>query len=231
MAQGANLLPGLPHLDEALGRGWGDAGAPGKSGAPPAENNGNTATESAAASPDIPVSGVDRLFTAPGPGETPGSVPATVIVVDRDAGFVTGGGWSTSPEGAHHIDNSTGARLNLGFSSKYQGTDGGPRGQIELQYHGQDRFNFHSTSQDWLLVFSEAAQVKGSGTIDGAGDYGFLLSAIDSPSRGQDASDLFRVKIWEKSSGTVIYDTQPGDPESAKPTTALGGGNISIHAR
>ena len=59
-----------------------------------------------------------------------------------------------------------------------------------------------------------------------AGVYGFLLSAIDG------SPDKFRIKIWEKTSGTLIYDTLPvGAADDADPSTTLGGGSIVVHTK
>ena len=41
--------------------------------------------------------------------------------------------------------------------------------------------------------------------------------------------DLFRIKIWDKDTGLVVYDNQMGDEENADPVTAIGGGSIVIH--
>src|SRR5262249_10640893 len=63
--------------------------------------------------------------------------------------------------------------------------------------------------------------------INGAGNYGFLVTARDGGGQG---SDLFRIKIWDRNNNNaVVYDTQPGAPTSAAPTTALGGGRIQVH--
>ena len=69
----------------------------------------------------------------------------------------------------------------------------------------------------------QRAQVKGSGTINGTGSYGFLLTAVDG------SNDTFRIKIWDKSSNAVVYDNQVGGADDAEPTTTLGGGQIVIH--
>ncbi len=41
--------------------------------------------------------------------------------------------------------------------------------------------------------------------------------------------DKFRIKIWNKATGEVIYDNQPGAPDMADPTTVIQGGSIVIH--
>ncbi|MCZ7570216.1 MAG: hypothetical protein M5U01_16745 [Ardenticatenaceae bacterium] len=79
---------------------------------------------------------------------------------------------------------------------------------------------------------SARAQYKGSGTINGAGDFGFMLTAIDGQIKGGGGSDKFRIKIWDKNNeDTIVYDNQMGADDGADPTTVIGGGGIVIHAR
>ncbi|MBO0700409.1 MAG: hypothetical protein J2P46_18575, partial [Zavarzinella sp.] len=78
------------------------------------------------------------------------------------------------------------------------------------------------------VVGGPKAQYKGVGTINGAGDYGFLLTAIDGQRPGGGGADKFRIKIWDRSTGLVIYDNQLGATDTSDPTTSLGGGSIQI---
>jgi hypothetical protein len=90
--------------------------------------------------------------------------------------------------------------------------------------------NFHSTAYEWLVVAGARAQYKGTGTINGAGNYGFLLTAIDGDMPGGGGGDKFRIKIWDKSrNDALVYDNQLNAPDDATPTTSLGGGSIVIH--
>jgi hypothetical protein len=75
------------------------------------------------------------------------------------------------------------------------------------------------------------AQYKGSGTINGSGDYGFMLTAIDGDNLSPKTVDKFRMKIWSKATGVVVYDNQitTDVSDTANPTTAIAGGNIVIH--
>ena len=41
--------------------------------------------------------------------------------------------------------------------------------------------------------------------------------------------DHFRLKIWDRATGVVVYDNQLGAPDDADPSTAIGGGSIVIH--
>ena len=77
------------------------------------------------------------------------------------------------------------------------------------------------------MVTLSRAQYKGRGTINGGGDYGFLLTAIDGQSTG--GSDRFRIKIWDRLTGVVVYDNQMDADETSDAATALGGGSIVIH--
>ena len=79
------------------------------------------------------------------------------------------------------------------------------------------------------MVGGARAQFKGSGTINGSGDYGFLLTAIDGQVQGGGGVDKFRIKILNKGDGGVIYDNQMGKSDTGDDATELGGGSIVIH--
>jgi probable HAF family extracellular repeat protein len=150
-----------------------------------------------------------------------------VVVYDPTGGFVTGGGWINSPPGAYTADPSLVGRANFGFVSRYQKGANVPTGDTEFQFETAD-FSFSSTSYDWLVIAGASAKYKGSGTINGAGDFAFMLTAVDRTLIGRDGVDRFRIKIWDKSTGQVIYDNQPGADDSSDPP-AIGGGSIVIH--
>jgi hypothetical protein len=152
-----------------------------------------------------------------------------VVIYDPSAGFVTGGGWITSPPGAYAANPSLTGKATFGFVSKYQKGANVPSGDTQFQFQTAG-FNFHSTSYDWLVVAGAKAQFKGSGTVNGAGNDGFMLTAIDGELPGGGGTDKFRIKVWDKTTGNIIYDNQMGASDTADPTTAIGGGDIVIHA-
>ncbi len=41
--------------------------------------------------------------------------------------------------------------------------------------------------------------------------------------------DKFRIKIWDKATGNIVYDNLMGATDEADPTTVIGGGSIVIH--
>jgi hypothetical protein len=92
--------------------------------------------------------------------------------------------------------------------------------------------NFHSDTYEWLVVAGAKAQYKGTGTINGSGTYGFMLTAIDGQLPGGNGTDKFRIKIWDKAQGDeIIYDNQLDNPDTAIPTNEIGGESIVIHAK
>jgi PKD repeat protein len=151
-----------------------------------------------------------------------------VVVYDPDGGFVTGGGWIESPEGAYAPDPTLTGAANFGFVSKYKKGAHVPTGNTEFQFHAGD-LNFHSSEYDWLVVAGAKAMFKGTGTINGDGEYGFMISAIDAAKTPSTDVDLFRIKIWDNETEEIVYDNQMGDDEDADATTEIAAGNIVVH--
>jgi hypothetical protein len=152
---------------------------------------------------------------------------AMVVVYDPSAGFVTGGGWINSPAGAYAPDPTKVGKANFGFVSKYKKGQSTPTGETEFQFKVAD-LNFHSTSYEWLVIAGAKAQFKGSGTLNGSGDYGFMLTGVDGEMNGGGGTDKFRIKIVSKATGGVIYDNQMGAADTSAASTVIGGGSIVI---
>jgi hypothetical protein len=140
-----------------------------------------------------------------------------IIAYDPAAGFATGGGWIDSPRGAYQPDPDLAGKATFGFVSKYKKGATTPTGSTEFQFHAAD-LNFHSSGYQWcLFTGSNFAKFKGVGTINGKGDYKFMIWA------GDGEPDTFRIKIWEDESGgeTIIYDNGANQ--------GIGGGSIVVH--
>lgn len=151
-----------------------------------------------------------------------------LVIYDPSAGWVTGGGWINSPAGAYSANPGLTGKANFGFVSKYHNGATVPSGNTEFQFKAGN-LNFSSTSYEWLVIGGARAQYKGSGKINGAGSYDFMLTAIDGQQPGGGGVDKFRIRIWDRIGGGLIYDNQLNAPDSNDPTTILGGGNIVIH--
>lgn len=152
-----------------------------------------------------------------------------VVVYNPSGGFVTGGGWINSPEGAYTPDPTLTGKANFGFVSRYTKGQSIPYGNTRFKFKLAN-MNFYSNDYDWLVIANAKAMYKGTGTINGDGNYGFMLSAIDEEITPSTDVDLFRIKIWDKDDNdNVIYDNKLGAEDDSDPTTAIGGGQIKIH--
>lgn len=166
---------------------------------------------------------------ATGTANTVDGLTALVVIYDPTGGFVTGGGWITSPAGAYLPNPALTGKASFGFVSKYLPGANVPTGNTEFQFKAGN-LSFSSTSYEWLVVAGARAQFKGVGTINGSGNYGFMLTAIDGQVNGGGGTDKFRLRIWDRSNGDgLVYDNQMNTPDNADPTTVLGGGSIVIH--
>jgi hypothetical protein len=152
-----------------------------------------------------------------------------VLVYDSNGGFVTGGGWIDSPAGAYADAPTLTGKAKFGFVSRYKQGASTPDGNTEFRFKAGD-LDFHSDSYDWLVISGHKAMYKGTGTINGEGNFGFLLSAIDADLTPSSDVDRFRIKIWDRDAGdAVVYDNQMGDSDNADASTEISGGSIVIH--
>ncbi len=158
-----------------------------------------------------------------------------VVIYNPNAGFVTGGGWIVSPTGALVSSPSLTGRANFGFVSKYLPGRSTPDGQTEFQFQ-LGNFNFHSTSYDWLTIINNMAQYQGNGTINGSGNYKFVLTGVDGDLLGGTGPDTFRIRIWDPNANpsgngsNYVYDNYPSGNLYNDPSgTPLSGGEIQIH--
>lgn len=149
--------------------------------------------------------------------------PVMVVVYDPSAGFVTGGGWITSPTGAYKPDESLSGKATFGFVSRYQKGATVPTGNTAFEFQ-TGGFEFYSTAYEWLVVNQAGtnAQFKGTGMVNGTLDpngnaYKFMLWASDG------SPDTFRIQIWWEDAAGEHYVYDNGLDQT------LGGGNIVVH--
>lgn len=131
------------------------------------------------------------------------------VIVYNPAASVTGGGWVATAQG----------KANFNLNASYGKLGGMPQGQVGVNLPG-NAGQFQSTSLDWLVVSGTSAQLMGSGTINGAGNYQFQVWAEDLGS-----TDTIRIKIWY-TDGTgehVVFDNGS--------TSTVQGGNIQVRDR
>jgi hypothetical protein len=154
-------------------------------------------------------------------------------VYDPTAGFVTGGGFYNSPAGA--VLNSPAppdekGKVVFGFASRYN--RGYLKGETNFVFHSKTipLAIFHSENYLYLVVTGNKARYEGTGTINGKGSYGFVLSTIDGDVTGGNGKDYLRLRIWDKmNNNDPVYDNQPLAGDTADPTMPIGFGNIKVH--
>jgi hypothetical protein len=55
------------------------------------------------------------------------------------------------------------------------------------------------------------------------------LTATDAELTPSTDVDLFRIKIWDRASNEVIYDSKMGESDGSYDGAPVGGGNIKVH--
>jgi sugar lactone lactonase YvrE len=153
---------------------------------------------------------------------------AFAVVYDPLGGFATGAGTIESPVGAYAPDSALTGTASFGFVSKYKKGATTPSGTTEFEFAAGDVF-FWSRTFDWLVIAGPKAQFKGAGTINGLGDFGFMVTAVDAKLTESTDVDLFRIKIWDRVTGDIVYDNLLDAEDDADPTTEITAGNIVIH--
>lgn len=164
-----------------------------------------------------------------------------IFQLNPERAFVTGNGWIYSHAGAYVPDPTLKGKATFEFDHKYKKGATIPVDNVRFQFKiaSMDfkavRMDFKAIHYDWFIVSGPLAKYKGTGTINGVGKYGFLLSATDGDFN-KDSTNIFRIKdtdkfrihIWDTTTNAIVYDNQMGDPQDAKPTNKIGGGSIVI---
>jgi hypothetical protein len=102
-------------------------------------------------------------LTVANPNQQSGqSVFQYVVVYNPSAGFVTGGGWITSPAGAYAANPALTGKASFGFNAKYQSGSTVPTGSTQLQFPAAN-LTFVSTSYDWLVITTNQHQLRLAG--------------------------------------------------------------------
>lgn len=153
----------------------------------------------------------------------------TIIVYDPAAGSAIGEGWIESPEGAYTEKPQAKGKATFQFTAGYQKDTGAPVGQAEFAFPAAE-LTFRSERLDWLVITEDAVHFTGTGLLNGAKECAFALIAMpEIAAEGKPAK--FRLTLWEKQTGQVIYDSDLGNPDSAYPITKIAGGAITLKAK
>ena len=152
---------------------------------------------------------------------TNGDLEEIIVVYDPNGGYTYGGGWFNSPAGALKSDVFATGKVSYGFTTNYFKNSTYPKGETQFEFK-VGNFEFNALNFDYLSISGAKAQCKGTGKIiGGQSGINFIMTVIDGDLDGS-GIDKIRTKIYNKNTGQVYYDNQPGTSDAANPTTDVG---------
>ena len=81
-------------------------------------------------------------------------------------------------------------------------------------------------------ISGSGARIQGRGTVNGSGDYRFILRVFDGQAGAGGGTDAFHIRIWDPATydgNNPTYDNEPTlDPWSQDATWPLSGGSITL---
>jgi hypothetical protein len=158
---------------------------------------------------------------------TNGDLDAIVVIYDPNGGNTYGGGYFNSPAGSLTSNPSATGKASYGFAMNYFKNSTYPKGETQFNFKVGD-FEFNALNFDYLVISNSMAQFKGTGKIiGGQSGVGFTMNVVDGQLDGT-GIDKIRMKIYNKSNGSVIYDNQPGASDAALPTQAVGANSTIV---
>ncbi|MCI0537666.1 MAG: cadherin-like domain-containing protein, partial [Verrucomicrobiales bacterium] len=156
-----------------------------------------------------------------------GDLDSIVVIYDPNGGYVKGGGSMVSPAGAFPGNPALSGNADFGFVSKYFKSATNPKGETQFGLK-IGTFTFHALNFDYLSIAGPKAQFKGFGKVNDLSGYNFILTVIDGQ---QPKGDKLRLKIWNKTTGQVVYDNQKGALDNADPIWPISDGTIVIQPK
>jgi hypothetical protein len=152
---------------------------------------------------------------------TAGDLDAIVVIYDPAGGHAYGGGYFHSPAGALQADHTATGKASYGFALNYFKNSTYPKGETQFELK-VGTFEFNALNFEYMVISGATAHFKGTGKIiGGQSGISFIMSTTDGALDGS-GIDKVRIKVYNKNTGQVYYDNQPGAPEGADPATPVG---------
>jgi len=158
--------------------------------------------------------------------DTAGDTEAIVVIYDPNGGYTIGGGYISVLVGSYPANPSKTGKLSFGFNSKYTNATN-PKGETQIQF-AMGGLEFNALNYDYLAISSARAQFRGFGKLNGESGYNFILTVIDGQLTGGGGVDKFRIKIWNKTTGAIVFDSQMGESDAVDPSTPVGTGSSIV---
>lgn len=163
---------------------------------------------------------------------TNGNFEAIVVAYDPSSkNYTYGGGKFMSPAGSLKSNPTATGLVAFGFTSNYYKNSTFPKGETLLDFKVGD-FTFSALNFDYLVVSGVKAQFKGlgkmtNGLVEQSG-LAFILTVIDGQLTGGGGVDKIRMKIYNKKTNQVYYDTQFGSSDADAPVTPVESGSTIV---
>jgi hypothetical protein len=152
---------------------------------------------------------------------TNGDLEEIIVIYDPNGGYIYGGGWFNSPAGALRSNPTATGKVSYGFALNYFKNATLPKGETQFEFKVGE-FEFNAVNFDYLSISGAKAQFKGTGKIvGGQSGINFIATVIDGDIHGTGV-DKLRMKIYNKNTGEVYYDNQPGAGDADDPLTPVG---------
>ena len=152
---------------------------------------------------------------------TNGDVEEIIVIYDPNGGYAYGGGYFDSPAGALKSNPTATGKVSYGFAMNYFKNATLPKGETQFEFKIGD-FEYNAVNFDYLSISGAKAQFKGTGKIvGGQSGINFIMTVIDGDLDGT-GIDKVRMKIYNKNTGQIYYDNQPGASDAANPIAAVG---------
>jgi hypothetical protein len=155
-----------------------------------------------------------------------------VAVYHPGSGLVKGSGSVNCPLDTRYLYMTSAGKADYHFEAQYVPGTTEVTGHVEFEHHrGSVHFKSNSLDNSGLIISGNMASLKGKGTINGRGQYAFMLSAIDSP---DNSPDKLRMMIWEiQANGTLgklVFDNQEKRSHGleVQPDNTISSGSVTI---
>jgi hypothetical protein len=148
-----------------------------------------------------------------------------LVVFNPAAGSMNADGWFNTPLASYPANPAFAGKIHFESNAQYANGATIPTGMAKVNLPGKD---FVAGGLTWLAISGSSLQLSGTGTINNAGSFGMLLTGIDGKLDGKKLPDKVRLKIWNRATGEIIYDSQMNTPDNTAPTIVLAGGSINI---
>ena len=143
----------------------------------------------------------------------------SLTMVNAGGGSTIGAGLFNSPAGAVPGQPKLVGTAVVAFDVRPKPGSSVPSGTLAFEFKA-GKVALVATGMDSLVVSGSQAQFKGTGKVNNASGYSFLVTVTDARAVG---GNRIRLKITQRSTGKVVYDTNPGAADSASPTVGVAG--------